>query len=108
MRRAMFLSQDGVVLSTTLRALDELGILEPSLQADRSLSELSPEMTEPGYGALRVAIRTLASTGFLDGPPALDPDRTVVAWTDAGRRAMRSRGKLRGPREVPGRLRQHR
>jgi SAM-dependent methyltransferase len=91
MRRRMFLSQDGVVLSTTLRGLHELGILEPSLQSDRPLSELHPELTDAGFGALRVAARTLASTGFLEDSLTLDPESTVLRWTDAGRQAMRFR-----------------
>jgi SAM-dependent methyltransferase len=93
MRRTMFLSQDGVVLSTTLRALDELGILEPSLAADRPLAELYPEITERGFGALRVAVRTLASTGWVADPPTLDPRTTAFRWTEAGRLAMSQRAR---------------
>jgi SAM-dependent methyltransferase len=93
MRRAMFLSQDGVVLSTTLRALDDLDILEPSLAADRSLAELRPEIAEPGFGALRIGVRTLASTGWVADPPTLDPETTALRWTDAGRLAMSQRGR---------------
>src|SRR4051794_17200504 len=91
MRRAMFLSQDGVVLCTTLRALDELGILVPSLETDRPLAELYTDLTEPGFGALRIAVRTLASTGFLEDPPTHDPGSTVMRRTDAGRGSMQSR-----------------
>jgi SAM-dependent methyltransferase len=93
MRRTMFLCQDGVVLCTTLAALDEIGVLEPSLAAERPLSELCPALTERGFGALRVAVRSLASTGFLDGEPTLDPATTVVRWSDAGRRAARHRDR---------------
>ncbi len=93
MRRAMFLSQDGVVLCTTLRALDDLGILEPSLQADRSLPELYPDLTEPGFGALRIAVRTLVSTGWVADPPTLDPRTTALRWTEAGRLAMTQRAR---------------
>ncbi len=88
MRRVMFLSQDGVVLCTTLRALDELGILVPSLQEERSLADLCPDLTDAGFGALRVAAHCLHSTGWLAEPPALDPEHCVLRWTDAGRLAM--------------------
>ena len=88
MRRAMFLSQDGVVLCTTLRAMDELGILGPSLAAERSLAELYPELTPRGFGALRVGIQCLASTGWLASPPTLDPETTTLSWTEPGREAM--------------------
>jgi SAM-dependent methyltransferase len=91
MRRRMFLSQDGVVLCTTLCALDELGVLEPSLEGERSVGELCPDLTDTGFGALRVAVRTLASTGFLADPPTLDPESTLLRWTDAGAGAMTRR-----------------
>ena len=93
MRRTMFLCQDGVVLCTTLAALDEIGVLERSVDSEQSLSELYPALTERGFGALRVAIRSLASTGFLDCEPRMDPATTVVRWTDAGRAAMRHRDR---------------
>jgi SAM-dependent methyltransferase len=87
----MFLSQDGVVLCTTLRALDELGILEPSVEEERPLAELHTGLTDAGFGSLRVAVRTLASTGFVSDPPTLDPGTTVIRWTESGRAAMRVR-----------------
>lgn len=93
MRRRMFLSQDGVVLSATLRALDELGILTPSLDGDRPLADLYREITEPGFGALRVAVRTLASTGWVADPPTRDPRTTALRWTEAGRLAMSQRAR---------------
>lgn len=89
----MFLSQDGVVLCMTLRALDEIGILDPSLAADRSLAELCPELTEAGFGALRVAAHSLASTGWISGPPGLEPDEAVLRWTSRGRLAARARDR---------------
>ena len=93
MRRAMFLSQDGVVLCTTLRALDELEILAPSLSQERCLAELLPSLTEPGFGALRVALQCLASTGWLAEPPAMDAASAYLRWTAAGRGAMRHRDR---------------
>ncbi len=93
MRRTMFLSQDGVVLSTTLRALDRLQILAPSLEAERPLSELYPDLTVAGFGALRVAVHGLAATGWVAEPPPLDPSATRLRWTEAGRRAMEQRDR---------------
>jgi len=87
MRRAMFLSQDGVVLCATLRALDQLEILEPSLQGERSLADLYPDLTDAGFGALRVAVHSLTGVGWLADPPTVDPETTIVRWTDAGRLA---------------------
>jgi hypothetical protein len=91
MRRAMFLSQDSVVLCTTLRALDRLEILEPSLHGERPLAEIHPELTEAGFGALRVAMHSLASAGWLSDPPSLDPRAAVFDWTETGRLAMTQR-----------------
>jgi SAM-dependent methyltransferase len=87
----MFLSQDGVMLATTLRGLDELGILGPSLQGQRSLAQLCPELTAAGFGAQRVALHGLAAAGWLAEPPALDPAGAVLHWTEAGRAAMAHR-----------------
>jgi SAM-dependent methyltransferase len=91
MRRTMFLSQDGVMLATTLRGLDRLGVLTPSLHAERSLAELCPDLTEAGFGAQRVALHGLAAAGWLDGPPELEAEKAFLRWTAAGREAMRHR-----------------
>lgn len=91
MRRTMFLSQDGVVLCATLRALDELEILDPSLGEERSLAELEPALTKPGFGALRVALHCLHCMGWLEDEPALDPSQATMRWTEAGRLAIASR-----------------
>ena len=91
MRQVMFLAQDGVVLCTTLRALDELGILVPSLEADRSLAELYRDLTNVGFGALRVGAQCLASSGWLRDVPTIEPETTILGWTVAGRFAMGSR-----------------
>jgi SAM-dependent methyltransferase len=90
MRETMFLSQDGVVLCATLRGLDRLGILAPSLEEERSLADLCPELTSAGFGALRVALHCLACTGWLEGGPTLDPATTVARWTPTGLFAARS------------------
>lgn len=90
-RRAMFLSQDSVVLCLTLRALDRLGILAPSLQGERSLVDLYPDLNEAGFGALRVAMHSLAGAGWLAGAPSLNPETAIFHWTDAGRLAMSKR-----------------
>jgi SAM-dependent methyltransferase len=91
MRRTMFLSQDGVMLATTLRGLDRLGILTPSLREERSLAELCPDATEAGFGAQRVALHGLAAAGWLSGPPELEAENAFLRWTAAGREAMRHR-----------------
>ncbi len=93
MRRTMFLSQDGVVLSTTLRALDELGILEASLRSESTLAMLCPDLTEAGFGAQRVALHGLVATGWMAELPTLDPATTVLRWTPEGRAAMERRGE---------------
>lgn len=87
----MFLYQDGVVLCATARALDELRILEPSLSADRSLAELYPAITPTGFGYLRAAVRCLAAQGWVAAEPTLEPESTVLNWTDLGRLAARHR-----------------
>lgn len=91
MRSGMFLSQDGVVLCATLRGLDRVGILEDSLDGEHPLDEIFPTLTEPGFGALRVALHCLACTGWLSEGPMLDPMTTVPRWTPSGAAAMESR-----------------
>jgi SAM-dependent methyltransferase len=93
MRRRMFLAQDGVTLCMTLRALDEVGVLEASLERDRPLAELVPDLTEAGFGALRVAVHGLAATGWASELPTLDPETTFLRWSEAGRRAMERRSR---------------
>jgi hypothetical protein len=93
MRRAMFLSQDSVVLCTTLRALDRLEILEPSLPGERSLAEIHPDLSGAGFGAIRVAMHSLASAGWLADPPSLDPKTAIFGWTGSGRLAMTQRDR---------------
>ncbi|WP_412543654.1 class I SAM-dependent methyltransferase [Longispora sp. K20-0274] len=73
LRRVAFLYQDGVMLNTTVRALDALGQFDPDGPRDL-----------PDTGYLRAAWRCLESAGWLDHGPSLD-------WTDAGRAAMRHR-----------------
>jgi SAM-dependent methyltransferase len=87
----MFLAQDGVTVCFTLRGLERIGILEPSLAEERSLAELAPDLTVAGFGALRVAVHGLVATGWLTDPPGAEPAETVLHWTDAGRAAMRER-----------------
>lgn len=94
LRRAMFLSQDSVVLCMTLRALDEVGILEPSLEDERPLSRLFPDVPAAGFGAIRVAMHSLSGAGWLHGSPSLDPDAAIFPWTDSGRSAMALRGRF--------------
>jgi SAM-dependent methyltransferase len=92
MRRSMFLAQDGVALCLTLRGLEEIGALGPSLDEDRGLAELVPGLGEAGFGALRVAVHGLVATGWASDRPGLDPARAELRWTEAGRAAMANRG----------------
>jgi len=91
MRRRMFLAQDGVTLCMTLRALDEVDLLDPSLEEGRSLADLMPDLTVPGFGALRVAVHGLVATGWASDLPTLDPATTFLRWSEKGRRAMKKR-----------------
>jgi SAM-dependent methyltransferase len=84
-RWIVFVHQDGLVLSATIRALEELGILEQSLEAERTVAELYPDVSESGFGYLRVGLRALASQGWVDFASTLDPGTAVVRWSDAGR-----------------------
>jgi hypothetical protein len=84
-RWTVFVHQDGIILSTTVRALAELGILQASLDTERCLTDLYPEVTPGGFGYLRVGLRCLASQGWLGASPAADPDSTVIRWTASGR-----------------------
>jgi len=89
MRRAVFLYQDGVVLCATARGMQEVGLLEPSLADGGSLSELYPQITPSGFGYLRVGARCFASAGWLAEGPTMDPETTVMRWTETGRMAAR-------------------
>jgi SAM-dependent methyltransferase len=91
MRRRMFLAQDGVTLCMTLRGLEEVGLLEPSLERERPLADLVPELTVPGFGALRVAVHGLVATGWASDLPTLDSATTVLRWSEQGRLAMEKR-----------------
>ena len=87
----MFVHQDGILLTTTLRALAELEVLEPSLADERSVADLFPAIERSGFGYMRVGLRCLASQGWLADTPALDPREAVLRWTATGRHAMRQR-----------------
>ncbi|MFC4057190.1 methyltransferase domain-containing protein [Planomonospora corallina] len=68
----MFLYQDGVMLSSAVRALDALGLLDSQGGIDR---------LDTGY--VRVAWRALAAVGWLD--------EETLKWTDEGWAAQRHR-----------------
>ncbi len=78
------------MLCSTLRALDHIDILRPSLVADRTVGELLGEIGASGFGYLRVGLRCLASQGWLADEPTFDPRTTVLRWTDSGRSAASS------------------
>jgi ubiquinone/menaquinone biosynthesis C-methylase UbiE len=84
-RWGVFVYQDAVLICPAIRALSELGVLEPSLEAERSVADLSPAVTPRGFGYMRVSLRCLASQGWLEGDLTLDPETTVMRWTEAGR-----------------------
>lgn len=88
-RWSVFVYQDGILLTTTLRGLDEAQVLAPSLDRERSVAELLPDIRRSGFGYLRVALRCLASQGWLEPSIGLDPEHTSLRWTDAGRLAAR-------------------
>ncbi len=91
MRRQMFLAQDGVTLCMTIRALEGIDLLGPSLRKERPLADLVPGLTSPGFGALRVAVHGLRATGWVTEGPTLDPGTTFIRWNEVGRRAMERR-----------------
>jgi hypothetical protein len=85
LRRLAFLFQDGMVLATTLRGMDALGLLTPSLARAEPLDRLLPDLTDTGFSHLRVGLRTLAQAGWIAGGPELAPETTTIDWTPAGR-----------------------
>ncbi|MFP5364778.1 MAG: hypothetical protein ACLGI5_18825 [Thermoleophilia bacterium] len=85
LRRLAFLFQDGMVLATTLRGIDEIGLLGPSLERAETLDRLCPQLTDTGFAHLRVGLRALAQAGWIADGPALAPEETTVGWTAAGR-----------------------
>lgn len=89
MRRTAFLFDDGAVLCATARALEELRILGPSLEAERSVRDLCPEILPSGFGYLRAGLRSFAGQGWLADELTLDPETTMVRWTEDGRAAAR-------------------
>jgi len=85
LRRLAFLFQDGMVLATTLRGLDAIGLLERSLARSETLDRLCPELSDTGLAHVRVGLRTLAQAGWIESGPALAPEATAIEWTAAGR-----------------------
>ncbi|MDQ6776082.1 MAG: class I SAM-dependent methyltransferase, partial [Actinomycetota bacterium] len=83
----MFVNQDGIILSATVRALAELGVLDASLAGERAIADLFPDadLAEAGFGYLRVGLRCLTSQGWLEDPPTGDPTTTKVRWSATGR-----------------------
>ncbi|MFG2004665.1 methyltransferase domain-containing protein [Spirillospora sp. NPDC048911] len=80
-RRLNFLYQDGLVLSSIIRALDSLGLLEAGPGKDCGL---------PETGYLNVIRRCLASVGWFGD------DLASAEWTVSGRAALRHREQLVG------------
>jgi SAM-dependent methyltransferase len=89
LRRLAFLFQDGMVLATTLRGMDAIGLLERSLTRAETLDRLCPDLTDTGFAHLRVGLRTLAQAGWIESGPQLAPEATTIDWTPAGRAVAR-------------------
>lgn len=85
LRRLAFLFQDGMVLATTLRGMDAIGLLAPSLRHAEPLDRLCPDLTDTGFAHLRVGLRSLAQAGWIANGPELAPEATTIDWTPAGR-----------------------
>ena len=105
LRRNAFLFQDGLVLSVTLRGLDAVGILGPALARERTLVELRPDLSESGFGYLRVALRCLASQGWLESGPGFTLAETSLRFTEIDRAGARAPRALPRRRRAPGLLR---
>jgi len=84
LRRLAFLFQDGMVLATTLRGLDAIDLLEPSLARPETLSRLRPDLSDTGLAHVRVGLRTLAQAGWIERGPELAPEETTIDWTPSG------------------------
>ncbi|MEA2127382.1 MAG: hypothetical protein QOJ85_273 [Solirubrobacteraceae bacterium] len=84
LRRQSFLFQDGMVLCATLRGVDAIGLLEPSLEREATVAELRPGLTDSGFAHLRIGLRTLAQAGWIEPEPAMSPGAAAVRWTPAG------------------------
>jgi SAM-dependent methyltransferase len=91
LRRLSFLFQDGIVLCTTLRGLDAIDLLEPSLAREEPVSQLCPAMTETGFAHVRVGLRSLAQAGWIVPTATMSPAATTIHWTPAGRAALAQR-----------------
>ncbi|CAN5143893.1 hypothetical protein BH20ACT16_BH20ACT16_03700 [soil metagenome] len=85
LRRSAFLFQDGMVLATTLRGMNAIDLLAPSLKRAEPLDRLCPGLADTGFSHLRVGLRTLAQAGWIEHGPELAPERTTIDWTPAGR-----------------------
>ena len=93
LRRLAFLFGDGMVLATTLRGMDAIDLLGPSLERGGPLDRLCPTLADTGFAHLRVGLRSLAQAGWLASGPALVPEETTVDWTPAGRAVAAHHGR---------------
>ncbi len=90
LRRLIFLYQDGIVLASTLRAFDALGLLRLSTSLAPVLV-LRPNLSARGFAHLRVGMRTLEQAGWLAEAPGLTAETTRLSWSLAGRSALEVR-----------------
>jgi len=91
LRRLSFLFQDGMVLCATLRGIDAIDLLEPSLAREGTVAELRPGLSATGFAHLRVGLRSLEQAGWIEPAPGMTPAATPVRWTPTGRAAAAHR-----------------
>lgn len=93
MRRTAFLFDDGVVLCATLRALDDIGLLEPSIAGRATVADLLPDLpptTRPTSLRSAPTSRWRASPPWLRDSPAGTARGLNVRWTLGDHRAQPS------------------
>lgn len=88
-RRLSFLFQDGVALCATLRGIDAIDLLAPSLRRETTVAQLRPGMSKQAFGHLRVGLRTLTQAGWLAAGPEQAPEHTTLRWSPAGQAVVR-------------------
>jgi len=91
LRRLSFLFGDGIVLCATLRGLDAIELLGPSLAREDTVADLRPGLSETGFAHVRVGLRSLAQAGWIVPAAGMSPAATTLHWTPAGRAALAQR-----------------
>ena len=106
MRRTMFLCQDGVVLCTTLRALDEIGVLEPALDRDASVAELvdAVHRTAAGDAVFTAGLAGLVLGEYRRMAAAPEDDPQAPQLTERETEVLRLVAKGMTARQIANRL----